>query len=171
MEKYYGIVIGNQVKVKHLDKISMKFSRHCERATALAEEQTVEIWLELYDPSANQRDFYNVVLVQKEYFPRYIEIMSQLNFDFVLCDFQHGHISATVENVSYSSTTYRSLDGATYFFYECEENEENILWKRLEKLPIGKQYHCVPRLLDQDEYQLVFTQWIKSVLADSQIRK
>jgi len=163
MERYYGLVIGKAVNLKHLDKTSAKFYTHFERATTEEKQNAVEIWLELHDLSPRTRDFYNVVNVQKEYLSRYIQIMSNMQFDFKLCHFQHKHVDACVEKITYSSTAYRSLNGSTYFFYETEEDEDEPLRKHLQILPLQQQYHTVPRYLKNDEYEAEFTRWIQSV--------
>lgn len=167
MEKFYGLVIGERVNVKHLDKVSTKYGKYFDNATTEQKQNSVEVWLELHDLHSPSRDFITVIPVVREYLPRYIEIMSNLPFLFELCYFRHGHVSSSIGNCTYNCKTFVSLHNMTYFLFESENESDSGLSSLLIYTPLQKQFHIVPRLVKGDEYETEFSSWLQSIMNDS----
>lgn len=158
MEKRYGIIFGQQIKVKHLNKIIRKWAAYVDSEPE--EEDYVEIWLEKFDmdPHRNEPDLYSIIRIQKKFLPRFLEVMEGLPWHFKFCSFRHGHPSTEILGVRYEGLSFESLDGERYVFFNYEEDEKEIVWNRLKKS--GKQWLVLDQSSSVEE---AFANWIKEL--------
>ena len=170
MKTYFGLIIGDRIHYRHLNKIAKKFQSYYETASQARKEAFFEIQLVchdyyLLDPP---QYFMDCIYIEEEYLPRYIEILDNLGVQFVLCQYQHGHATTTINGIEYSAITYYSVDNVTYLFFEYEDDlirTDSTFAKKLLTLPLDKQFVSAPRLTSPDYRTTLLEDWVKEILA------
>ncbi|MFS0555626.1 hypothetical protein [Brevibacillus sp. 179-C9.3 HS] len=169
MDRYYFLLLGTAIPYKHLNKIVRKFNNYYERASPERQQQFVEIVPEyhirrFYDPLPYSMQMTGV-MVEPAYLNRFLEIISRLNFTFILCHYRHGHLETTLDGIEYRVTSYRSLEDVVYLTFEYEEEIDGRFADKLLTLPLEKQVASAPGIKTREEYQHLLDTWVREVLA------
>lgn len=104
-------------------------------------------------------------MVEPAFLNRFLEIINNLDFTFILCHYRHGHFQTTMNGIEYSVTNYRSLEDVVYLLLEDEDDIEQRFSKKLRTLPLEKQVASAPGIKTSEEYQHLLDTWVKEVLA------
>lgn len=167
MNRYYGLFIGTAIPFKHLKKIIRKFNDdYYGKASPERKQDFIEIIPELH---ISHSDYPNsmlaCIMVDTAFLNRFLEIINNLGFTFILCQYRHGHFQTIMNEIEYSVTSYRSLEDVVYLLFEYEDDIEGKFAKKLRTLPLEKQFASAPGIKTSEEYQHLLDTWVKEVLA------
>ncbi|UED72628.1 hypothetical protein [Brevibacillus sp. DP1.3A] len=167
MNRYYGLYIGTKIPFKHLKKIIRKFNYdYYDKASPERQQHFIEIIPEFHISHSNYPPtMLECIMVEPAFLNRFLEIINNLDFTFILCHYRHGHFQTTMNGIEYSVTNYRSLEDVVYLLLEDEDDIEERFSKKLRTLPLEKQVASAPGIKTSEEYQHLLDTWVKEVLA------
>ncbi|MED1916445.1 hypothetical protein P4V64_14090 [Bacillus thuringiensis] len=167
MNRYYGLFIGTEIPFKHLKKIIRKFNYdYYDKASPERQQHFIEIIPEFHISHSNYPPtMLECIMVEPAFLNRFLEIINNLDFTFILCHYRHGHFQTTMNGIEYSVTNYRSLEDVVYLLLEDEDDIEQRFSKKLRTLPLEKQVASAPGIKTSEEYQHLLDTWVKEVLA------
>jgi len=167
MNRYYGLFIGAAIPFKHLKKIIRKFNDdYYGKASPERQQDFIEIIPEFHISHSNYPPtMLECIMVEPAFLNRFLEIINNLDFTFILCQYRHGHFQTSMNGIEYSVTSYRSLEDVVYLLLEDEDDIEGKFAKKLRTLPLEKQVASAPGIKTSEEYQHLLDTWVKEVLA------
>ncbi|MED1944288.1 MULTISPECIES: hypothetical protein [Brevibacillus] len=167
MNRYYGLFIGTAIPFKHLKKIIRKFNYdYYGKASPERQQDFIEIIPEFHiSHSHDPHHWLACIMVEPAYLNRFLEIINNLDFTFILCQYRHGHFQTIMNGIEYSVTCFRSLEDVVYLVLEDEDDIEGKFAKKLRTLPLEKQFASAPGIKTSEEYQHLLDTWVKEVLA------
>ncbi|EJL26666.1 hypothetical protein [Brevibacillus sp. BC25] len=167
MNRYYGLFLGTAIPFKHLKKIIRKFNDdYYDKASPERQQDFIEIIPEFHiNHSHDPHRRLECIMVEPAFLNRFLEIINNLNFTFILCHYTHGHFQTTMNGIEYSVTNFRSLEDVVYLLLEDEDDIERRFSKKLRTLPLEKQFASAPGIKTSEEYQHLLDTWVKEVLA------
>ncbi|WP_261376177.1 hypothetical protein [Brevibacillus brevis] len=167
MNRYCGLFMGTAIPFKHLKKIIRKFNYdYYDKASPERQQHFIEIIPEFHISHSNYPHHrVECIMVEPAFLNRFLEIINNLNFTFILCHYSHGHFQTTMNGNELSVTCYRSLEDIVYLILEDEEDIDRKFANQLLTLPLEKQFACAPGIKKSEDYQHLLDTWVKEVLA------
>ncbi|MED1800079.1 hypothetical protein [Brevibacillus porteri] len=165
MNRYYGLFIGTAIPFKHLKKIIRKFNyAYYAKASPERKQHFIEIIPEFHiSHSHDPYHWLECIMVEPAFLNRFLEIINNLDFTFILCQYRHGHFQTMINESEYSVTSFRSLEDVVYLV--LEDDTDRGFAKKLLTLPLEKQFASAPGIKTSEDYQHLLDTWVKEVLA------